>query len=239
MATLDFYTSTNMNAQIDFGYMFYLNNHYYQSSTLYEYGEYDGSETARITGDGFEYTHSYGTLYSGAIYSAEFFDQDGYLTRGYYDLNVSVGDMIDTTFTDTTSDDTAFFRSMFSDSDTVYGSDYDDTLYGYSGDDNIYGFNGNDKIHGGNGNDYMIGSYGNDSLFGGSGTDYMVGGDGHDSLSGGNDTDAIKGKTGNDALNGGLGNDWLKGGAGYDSFTFNTKISSTLNVDTIADFNPK
>ncbi len=39
-----------------------------------------------------------------------------------------------------------------------------------------------------------------------------------------------------DVLNGGLGNDTLSGGLGRDTFIFNTKLSSTANLDKITDF---
>lgn len=39
-----------------------------------------------------------------------------------------------------------------------------------------------------------------------------------------------------DVLNGGLGNDTLSGGMGRDTFIFNTKLSSTANLDKITDF---
>jgi Ca2+-binding RTX toxin-like protein len=68
------------------------------------------------------------------------------------------------------------------------------------------------------------------TITGNAGKNILNGAAGNDTLNGGN---------GNDFLYGGLGNDRLTGGAGYDGFVFNTKISSTSNVDTITDFNPK
>ena len=46
----------------------------------------------------------------------------------------------------------------------------------------------------------------------------------------------ITGSSGNNVLDGKAGNDWLAGGAGSDTFAFSTTLSSTRNVDTIADF---
>jgi Ca2+-binding RTX toxin-like protein len=48
--------------------------------------------------------------------------------------------------------------------------------------------------------------------------------------------DTLNGLAGNDILNGKLGNDTMTGGAGKDTFVFNTTLS-TINIDTITDFN--
>ncbi len=64
-------------------------------------------------------------------------------------------------------------------------------------------------------------------LDGAGGNDTLKGGDGNDTLRGGADADR---------LFGGAGKDVLEGGAGNDSFTFDTALSASDNVDTILDF---
>lgn len=44
------------------------------------------------------------------------------------------------------------------------------------------------------------------------------------------------GDAGNDTLDGGAGKDALTGGNGADTFIFNSALSATANVDSIADF---
>ncbi|MBB4039026.1 Ca2+-binding RTX toxin-like protein [Microvirga flocculans] len=50
----------------------------------------------------------------------------------------------------------------------------------------------------------------------------------------GNDT--LNGLAGNDTVLGGAGKDILSGGAGKDTFTFNSSLNKSTNVDTITDF---
>jgi len=64
----------------------------------------------------------------------------------------------------------------------------------------------------------LIGSYANDTLVGGTGADTLLGG------------------LGNDSLSGSAGNDVLTGGSGSDIFSFNTKLNSSSNIDTVTDF---
>ncbi|MBD2525796.1 calcium-binding protein, partial [Nostoc sp. FACHB-133] len=79
---------------------------------------------------------------------------------------------------------------------------------------NIVGFdNSNDVINGQGGNDTINGNSGNDLLRGGAGDDLLIGG---------------------------IGNDILIGGSGADAFVYNTTAaftSTTVGIDTIADFN--
>lgn len=60
--------------------------------------------------------------------------------------------------------------------------------------------------------------------------DILCGGEGNDKITGGN---------GNDLIKGSLGKDILTGGTGNDVFVFDTKPSTTTNVDTIKDFTTK
>lgn len=60
-----------------------------------------------------------------------------------------------------------------------------------------------------------------------------------DILTGKTTKDAIYGYGGDDRLGGKEGNDTLYGGSGRDAFVFNTKPNGGLNLDVIADFNPK
>ncbi|MEQ1766916.1 MAG: hypothetical protein ABL859_05755, partial [Methylotenera sp.] len=46
----------------------------------------------------------------------------------------------------------------------------------------------------------------------------------------------LMGDAGNDTLDGGAGKDALTGGNGADTFIFNSALSATANVDSIADF---
>ncbi|WP_201864486.1 transglutaminase domain-containing protein [Microvirga soli] len=57
-----------------------------------------------------------------------------------------------------------------------------------------------------------------------------------ESLTGTSGKDVISGLGGSDKLWGKAGNDVLIGGSGKDSFTFDTTLSATTNVDTIKDF---
>lgn len=102
--------------------------------------------------------------------------------------------------------------------------------------DLINGNGGWDWLDGGGGDDTVNGGAGNDTLFGGSGNDTLNGGSLSDQLNGGSGRDSLSGGSGDDFLNGGTGRDILKGGSGWDTFVFDTKLSSS-NVDTIKDFN--
>jgi subtilisin family serine protease len=86
------------------------------------------------------------------------------------------------------------------------------------GNDSIWGWRGNDSLDGGGGQDTIFGNIGNDSLNGGLGSDLLQGG------------------AGNDRLSGLSGKDTLYGDFGKDVFVFNTKLSSTTNVDHVVDF---
>jgi hypothetical protein len=55
-------------------------------------------------------------------------------------------------------------------------------------------------------------------------------------LIGNSNANVISGLGGNDTLNGGKGNDTLTGGDGADKFVFDTKPSSSTNVDNVMDF---
>ena len=107
------------------------------------------------------------------------------------------------------------------------GSAYNDTLLGNALANNLAGGAGNDIVRGAAGNDALYGDNGVDQLYGGLGTDLIYGGTGNDKLYGEDGNDKLYGETGLDALSGGLGND---------VFIFNTSLSATTNVDTIADF---
>jgi Ca2+-binding RTX toxin-like protein len=82
-------------------------------------------------------------------------------------------------------------------------------------------------IYGGDYRDTLQGLAGNDRLYGYAGDDTLVGGSGADRLSGG---------AGYDWLFGGSGNDVLTGGTGQDDFHFDSRLSSSSNVDQITDF---
>lgn len=56
------------------------------------------------------------------------------------------------------------------------------------------------------------------------------------SLKGAGGNDVLVGEAGDDVLDGGVGSDYLYGGANKDAFVFNTALSVSTNVDTIADF---
>ena len=77
------------------------------------------------------------------------------------------------------------------------------------------------------------------SAFGGTGNalaNTITGNIAANKLKGLSGNDIISGGGGRDMIEGGLGNDRLTGGADADSFVFNTKLSSTANVDRVTDF---
>jgi Ca2+-binding RTX toxin-like protein len=61
--------------------------------------------------------------------------------------------------------------TIFSQNDTIIGTDFNDRLFGYNGQDFLLGKSGNDRLDGGAGNDVLNGSAGNDTLVGGVGND--------------------------------------------------------------------
>jgi hypothetical protein len=95
-----------------------------------------------------------------------------------------------------------------------------------SGDDTLTGSALIDVLDAGGGNDIVIGNAGNDTLLGNSGNDFLVGGEGIDTLTGGDGTDF---------LNGGSGSNILSGGAGFDTFVFDSPLTSDFT--SIQDFN--
>lgn len=146
--------------------------------------------------------------------------------------------------------------------DTLDGGEGDDTLNGGPGADVIDGGAGVDTVTyadataavsvnlgvttardtGGSGVDTLrnlervTGSTHNDILQGNSAANSLLGGAGHDQLNGVAGIDTVDGGAGYDIVNGGSGSDQLIGGAGGDRFRFDTALSATTNVDTIADF---
>ncbi|MBR0555867.1 M10 family metallopeptidase [Ciceribacter sp. L1K23] len=84
-----------------------------------------------------------------------------------------------------------------------------------------------EKAKGGSGSDQINGNSASNQIWGNGGNDKLFGSGGNDSISGG---------SGNDRLYGGTGKDSLTGGSGRDTFYFNTKLSSSTNVDRINDF---
>jgi Ca2+-binding RTX toxin-like protein len=97
------------------------------------------------------------------------------------------------------------------------------------GDDHISG-NGNAVAN------TIVGNNTDNSLFGHGGNDVLVGNGGDDRIEGGDGNDAMNGGGGADQLYGGLGKDVMTGGALADRFVFDTAPNTSLNRDTIADF---
>ncbi|MEZ0318207.1 MAG: beta strand repeat-containing protein [Methylophilaceae bacterium] len=64
----------------------------------------------------------------------------------------------------------------------------------------------------------------------------IIGNAGNNILDGGLGKDNLNGGAGDDTLVGGDGNDTLTGGLGSDTFRFDSEISATTTMDTIADF---
>jgi Ca2+-binding RTX toxin-like protein len=145
-------------------------------------------------------------------------------------------------------------------SDNLTGSSGANKLLGGSGSDLLNGGLGNDTLDGGSGLDVLrfTGStgatvnlalkssqntgYGRDlilgveALWGGTGADRFTGNSGNNAFIGEAGRDTISGGSGHDTLAGGLSNDRLTGGSGKDLFVFDTKLSSSSNLDTITDF---
>jgi Ca2+-binding RTX toxin-like protein len=108
---------------------------------------------------------------------------------------------------------------------------------GGDGNDSVSSGGGADGLTGNGGNDVLAGNAGNDLLAGNAGNDRLAGNGGADRLQGGTGSDVMDGGAGADRLIGGAGPDLLRGGVGGDMFHFNAPLSSTTNVDRIADFN--
>jgi serralysin len=145
-------------------------------------------------------------------------------------------------------------------SDNLTGSSGANWLQGGSGSDLVNGGLGHDTLDGGSGLDVLrfTGSagatvnlalkaaqntgYGRDlilgfeALWGGAGADRFTGNSANNAFIGESGRDTISGGSGHDTLAGGLGNDRLTGGSGKDLFVFDTKLSSSSNLDTITDF---
>jgi Ca2+-binding RTX toxin-like protein len=85
----------------------------------------------------------------------------------------------------------------------------------------------------GYGRDLILGV---EALWGGTGADRFTGNSGNNAFIGEAGRDTISGGSGHDTLAGGLSNDRLTGGSGNDLFVFDTKLSSSSNLDTITDF---
>jgi Ca2+-binding RTX toxin-like protein len=148
-------------------------------------------------------------------------------------------------------------------SDTLYGGDGNDLISAGGGNDIIVGGDGagDDTYDGGAGIDTMRYSSATDAItvnlmltsanvtsthgndLSGIGTDKLtnieniIAGNYDDTLIGNKLNNQLEGGNGNDTVNGGLGNDNLIGGDGEDTFSFNTKLNKSSNVDTITDFN--
>ncbi len=119
---------------------------------------------------------------------------------------------------------------------TFIGTIFDDT--NLNSQQNQYGIDGADYLSPQQNNKpyYLYGGNGSDALFGFDYKDELYGGSGNDKIRGLGDDDYIEGGNGKDKLFGDTGNDDLYGGGGKDTFTFDTKLNSKHNVDTIYDF---
>jgi Ca2+-binding RTX toxin-like protein len=135
------------------------------------------------------------------------------------------------------------------------GSSVANTLLGNAGVNRLDGKTGADKLYGYSGNDiYYVDNAGDrvvESSSGGTADrvyttvnhalasnveGLYASGSSSISLTGNTLNNAIYGNSGFNKIDGGYGNDTLKGGAGRDTFIFSTKVSTTGNRDTIADF---
>ncbi len=141
------------------------------------------------------------------------------------------------------------------------GGSGNDTLIGGAGADRLVGGDGNDNYYVDLITDVVVetnavlASGGNDRVFfsGAGGTFVLsanvetltlagtasIGGTGNainNVLTGNSVANTLSGLGGNDTIDGGLGNDVLYGGTGQDKFYFDTSLSSTGNVDRIADY---
>jgi len=162
---------------------------------------------------------------SGNIEAMFFMDSDERILMGVDHLEgVSAADFYAAWVSSSTTDDKAFFNSLFTsvtpgdDSGKVIdGTPAADRLSGGTKDDVLKGYAGNDRLFGNGGNDKLVGGSGDDTLKGGTGKDTLLGQRGNDTLEGGNQTDTLKGGIGKDTLDGGLGNDKLYGDVGNDA----------------------
>jgi len=136
---------------------------------------------------------------------------------------------------------------------TLIGNAGANKLIGSAFDDTIDGGAGADKMAGGAGNDTYIVDNTLDAIVEKTGVDTVMASVGYtlvgtavenltltgtDNINGtGNKlANIIVGNAGSNTLLGWEGNDTITGGAGADTFVFNSKTSSTKNVDTITDF---
>jgi Ca2+-binding RTX toxin-like protein len=146
----------------------------------------------------------------------------------------------------------------------LFGNGGADTLGGGGGNDLLFGGAGGDTIDGGAGVDtadfrdktaaveltlmgplpvnVTVGGIIEDTVsnveivFGGQAGDTLTGDPESNALFGFGGADVLDGAGGNDTVAGGVGNDTLISGGGRDFFLFDTKLSSTTNVDDVTDF---
>ncbi|WP_445503627.1 right-handed parallel beta-helix repeat-containing protein [Microvirga sp. G4-2] len=143
-------------------------------------------------------------------------------------------------------------------SNTLIGNASSNLLNGAEGADRMSGGSGNDGYYVDNRGDvvietsaaggsdfirtsvsYVLSNYVENMYAFGSSAIYLVGNDLNNTLSGNAASNTIRGGNGHDKLYGGAGNDLLYGGAGNDIFVFNTALNSSLNKDSILDFDAR
>jgi Ca2+-binding RTX toxin-like protein len=165
MATMTFYTASNMNAPIEGGTFALV----YNAGT--ELVLTDGAYNIGITGTGLTYdaaTDSMtgtasGISFSDAVWGSPIYTLSGAsinLSLNYYDNGY-----------DTNADGKNDVWGM--QADQAYWLRSNDTINGSSGADVLNGYLGADKIYGNAGDDILTGGQGNDTLDGGAGSDYV------------------------------------------------------------------
>jgi Ca2+-binding RTX toxin-like protein len=105
---------------------------------------------------------------------------------------------------------------IFSDNETLIGTNLRDSLSSTNGAGNLFGRGGNDALYGNGGNDFIDGGDGDDSIWAGNDNDTVFAGKGNDTVWAGSGNDIVFGGDGNDVLYGENGNDQLYGEAGGD-----------------------
>ena len=73
-----------------------------------------------------------------------------------------------------------YYKYLFSNSDTIRGSDEKDSINAHKGDDFVFGEKGKDKLWGDKGNDSIFGGPGTDKEWGGKGKDVFYFNEGYD-----------------------------------------------------------
>ena len=188
--------------------------------------------------------NSYGEIYQGALFFADFNGDSGvdaltFDDQGNVDSALHFIDEKFVTQISIGSDSSLYFSNLVrgeigrwiiernlpdsptAGDDFITGTNDNDVIRSRSGDDSVVGGQGNDKLIGNDGDDTLRGNQGLDSINGANGNDQLFGDEGNDRLFGLEGNDTLRGGDDNDILLGGQGDDQLIGNEGDDTLRGN------------------